>query len=84
MIWVCGVLLLCGCLLAPEEQTDDLVATSPSPADAGSTPEEMIKISAKVVRHAKYVTFQRAEVTVPRELFAAVLDRTRRLGVPPP
>ena len=46
--------------------------------------EKLIKIGAKVVRHAKYVTFQMAEVAVPRELFAAILDRIQRLGVPPP
>ena len=27
---------------------------------------------------------QMAEVTVPRELFAAILDRIQRFGVPPP
>ena len=46
--------------------------------------ERLIKIGAKVVRHAKYVTFQMAEVAVPRELFAAILERIRRFGVPPP
>jgi len=46
--------------------------------------EKLIKIGAKVVRHAKYVTFQMAEVAVPRELFAAILDRIQRFGVPPP
>ena len=40
--------------------------------------------SAKVVRHAKYVTFQMAEVAVPRELFATILDRIQRFGVRPP
>ena len=39
---------------------------------------------AKVVRHAKYTTFQLAEVAVPRELFAAILERIQRFGVPPP
>jgi hypothetical protein len=34
---------------------------------------------AKVVRHAKYVVFQLAEVAVPRQLFAAILDRIGRL-----
>lgn len=29
----------------------------------------------KVVRHSKFVTFQLAEVAVPRELFAAILER---------
>ena len=46
--------------------------------------DKLIKIGAKVVRHAKYVTFQMAEVAVPRELFAAILDRIQRFGVPPP
>ncbi|MCZ6652620.1 MAG: transposase, partial [Planctomycetota bacterium] len=46
--------------------------------------EKLIKIGAKVVRHSKYVTFQMAEVAVPRELFAAILERIQRFGVPPP
>jgi hypothetical protein len=46
--------------------------------------EKLIKIGAKVVRHAKYVIFQMAEVAVPREMFAAILDRIQRFGVPPP
>ena len=40
--------------------------------------------SLGVVRHAKYVTFQLAEVVVPRELFAAILERIKWFGVPPP
>ncbi len=35
--------------------------------------EKPIKIGAKVVRHGRYVTFQLAEVAIPRRLFAAVL-----------
>ena len=46
--------------------------------------EKLIKIGAKVVRHAKFVTFQLAEVAVPRGLFAAILDRIQCFGVPPP
>jgi hypothetical protein len=46
--------------------------------------ERLIKPVAKVVRHAKYVTFQLAEVSVPREVLAALLNRIRRFGVPPP
>jgi hypothetical protein len=46
--------------------------------------EKLIKIGAKIVRHSKYVTFQMAEVAVPRELFAAILERIQRFGVPPP
>ena len=37
-----------------------------------------------MVRHSKYVTFQMAEVAVPWELFAAILDRIQQFGVPPP
>ena len=33
----------------------------------------------KVVRHARYVTFQTAEIAMPRRLFATILRRIRRL-----
>jgi hypothetical protein len=45
---------------------------------------KLIKIGAKVTRHAKYVTFQLAEVAVTRNLFATILDRIARLAIPPP
>jgi len=45
--------------------------------------EQLVKIGAKVTRHAKYVTFQLAEVAVPRRLFAAILDRIAQLAIPP-
>ena len=45
--------------------------------------EKLIKIGAKVVRHAKYVTFQMAEVAVPRWLYRAILQRIRRLAETP-
>ncbi len=35
--------------------------------------EKLIKIDAKVVRHGRYVTFQLAEVAIPRGLFAEIL-----------
>ncbi len=35
--------------------------------------EKLIKVGAKVVRHGRYLTFQLAEVAVPRALFAQVL-----------
>jgi len=41
--------------------------------------EKLVKIGAKVVRHGRYVTFQLAEVAVPRDLFADILDRIDRL-----
>ncbi len=37
--------------------------------------EKLVKIGAKVVHHGRYVTFQLAEVTVPRALFAGILRR---------
>ncbi len=46
--------------------------------------EKLIKIGAKVVTHSGYVIFQMAEVAVPRDLFAAILERIQRFGVPPP
>jgi hypothetical protein len=38
-----------------------------------SLKERLIKIGAKVVRHGRYVAFQMAEVTIPRNLFADIL-----------
>jgi hypothetical protein len=41
--------------------------------------EKLVKIGAKVVRHAKYVVFQLVEVAVPRKAFAAILEWIGRL-----
>ena len=41
--------------------------------------EKLIKIGAKIVRHGRYVTFQMAEVVIPRDLFADILCRIDRL-----
>ena len=41
--------------------------------------EKLIKIGAKVVAQAKYISFQLAEVAVPRQLFAVILERIGRL-----
>ncbi len=35
--------------------------------------EKLVKIGAKVVSHGRYVTFQLAEVAVPRALFRKIL-----------
>ena len=40
--------------------------------------EKLIKIGAKMVRHARYVTFQLAEVAIPRGLYRAILRRIRQ------
>jgi hypothetical protein len=45
--------------------------------------EKLIKIGAKVVRHGRYVTFQLAEVAVPRQMFADILSMIARLRAPP-
>jgi hypothetical protein len=41
--------------------------------------EKLVKIGAKVVMHSRYMMFQLAEVAVPRELFAALVERIGRL-----
>ena len=40
-------------------------------------------IGAKIVRHGRYVTFQMAEVTTPRDLFADILRRIDGLSPEP-
>ncbi len=47
--------------------------------------ETLAKIGAKVVRHGRYITFQLAEVAIPRSLFANILrliDGLRPKAVP--
>jgi len=36
--------------------------------------ENVVKIGAKVITHARYTIFQLAEVAVPRDLFRRMLD----------
>jgi hypothetical protein len=45
--------------------------------------ENLIKIGAKVVSHGRYVTFQLAEVSVSRQMFAEILSLIGRLRAPP-
>ncbi len=48
--------------------------------------EKLIKIGTKVVRHGRYITFQLAEVTFLRSLFANILrliDGLRLAPLPP-
>ena len=45
--------------------------------------EKLIKIGAKVVSHGRYLTFQLAEVAVPRQMFADILSLIARLRAPP-
>ena len=45
--------------------------------------EKLVKMGAKVVRHGRYVTFQLAEIAVPRNLFREILRRIEELRPPP-
>jgi len=40
---------------------------------------KLIKIGAKVVKHARYVIFQMSEVLVSKRLFQEILERIHRL-----
>ena len=44
--------------------------------------EKLTKIGAKVVSHGRYVMFQMAEVTIPRQTFADILSLITRLRAP--
>lgn len=46
--------------------------------------EKLVKIGAKVVAHGRYVTFQMAEVAVPRDLFRKILGLIGELRRPSP
>jgi hypothetical protein len=48
-----------------------------------SLQEKLIKIGAKVVSHGRNVTFQMAEVAVPRQMLADILSLIARLRAPP-
>jgi hypothetical protein len=50
---------------------------------AASLREKLIKLGAKVVSHGRYVTFQMAEVAVPRQMFQEILMLIARLRAPP-
>ena len=45
--------------------------------------EKVIKIGAKGVGHARYVSFQMAEVAIPRNVFADILRMIAELRPPP-
>ena len=41
--------------------------------------EEVVKVGAKVVTHARYMVLQMAEVAVPRNLFGRILQTIEEL-----
>ena len=45
--------------------------------------ERLIKIGAKVTSHGRYVTFQMAAISVPRQMFVEILSLIARLRAPP-
>ena len=45
--------------------------------------ERLVEIGAKLVRHARQLVFQMAEVAVPKELFAQILQRIWTLAPAP-
>ena len=53
------------------------------PWSLNSLREKLIKIGAKVVTHGRYVTFQMAEVAVPRQMFAEILSLIAQLRALP-
>ncbi len=46
--------------------------------------EKLVKIGAKVVRHGGYVTFQLAEVAVPRHLYGTPLPGSSQFALTTP
>lgn len=42
-----------------------------------------VKMGGRIVRHARHILFQLAEVAVPRDLFAHILERVNRLRLAP-
>jgi hypothetical protein len=49
----------------------------------GADLSKFVKIGAKIVRHGRYVTFQMAEVAIPRDRFADILRRIDQLRPKP-
>jgi len=45
--------------------------------------EKLIKIGAKVVSNGRYIAFQMAEVAIPRQLLAEIMQRIAALRSPP-
>ena len=57
--------------------------TTAEPWCLTSLRDKLIKIGAKVVSHGRYVTFQMAEVAVPRQMFKEILSLIARRRPPP-
>ena len=44
---------------------------------------KLIKMGGRIVHHARQIIFQVAEVAVPRDLFAAILEQITKLCLSP-
>ena len=60
--------------------TPELIERSSLP----SLRERLIKTGARLMRHGRYAIFQMAEVAIPRDVFAAILNMINTLRGPPP
>jgi hypothetical protein len=70
-------------LAADAAKTKDPLPKLAEPWSLTSLREKLIKIGAKVVSHGRYVTFQMAEVAVPRQMLAEILSLIAWLRAPP-
>jgi len=61
----------------------DAVWGGRQPSHLTSLQLKLIKIGARVVRHARAITFQLAEVAVTGPMVRAILAAIRRLRAPP-
>jgi len=61
----------------------DAVWGGRQPSHLTSLQTRLIKIGARVVRHARAITFQLAEVAVNGDLFNRILAAIQRLRAPP-
>jgi hypothetical protein len=52
-------------------------------AESGGAVAADQPVRAKVVTHGRYVTFQMAEIAVPRQMFVDILSLIARLRAPP-
>lgn len=56
---------------------------APNGSNLSGNQQKLIKIGAKVISHGRYVAFQMAEVAIPRQLFADILQLIAGLRPPP-
>ncbi len=84
---VCGQLgeaaVVCAGVQSWEHPSEVRTAAERGSVDADEDEGKLIKIGAEAVRHARVVTYQMAEVAVPRRLFLWKVARIGRLRASP-